>query len=39
MGLLATPIVLRRLHSKDGLRKEISERKQSVPAYTGNKEG
>jgi hypothetical protein len=38
MGLLATPIA-EITSGKDGLRKEILERKQSVLAYTGNKEG
>jgi hypothetical protein len=40
MGLLATPIAGPKeiTFGKDGLRKEILERKQSVPAYTGNKD-
>ena len=40
MGLLATPIAGPKeiTFGKDGLRKEILERKQSVLAYTGNKD-
>jgi hypothetical protein len=40
MGLLATPIAAGKeiTFGKDGLRKEILERKQSVLAYTGNKD-
>jgi hypothetical protein len=39
MGLLATPIGSKEItFGKDGLRKEILERKQSVLAYTGNKD-
>jgi hypothetical protein len=38
MGLLATPIWSKVTFGKDGLRKEIQKRKQSVLAYTGNKD-